>query len=402
MAETTTEANKAAIEDGDFSSIGAEIWGNKKEEPPKEVQPKEETPPKKPDPEPTETEDEKAAREAEEARAKEEAENQRILEADESSLTEEDKTKRTELVKQREEAATAEFEKEVAEYAAEHKLETDLVRKEFEASNGVLEKYNKDPKLIARAYVNSQKELAKMQAHIKDIEAKQSRIEPVKSITVEDIATTIENNEFIVPNQQTGKQMVITKDMVIERYRDANADIVADLDDDKVFKMAVKEFKAEVDKASIAKKADISVKAREKRLASYDSLKETDREFLSVVKPLVDKLSDEQIMSDGFDVNTFVVYAKGMNYEDRIKKLISEKEEHGKKEYERGLQQAKILGVKATPSGSAPSSDTSVSLNDEEKRRAVAMYGDLPGVTKEKAYEMYQDFKEYRVSKKRS
>ena len=71
--------------------------------------------------------------------------------------------------------------------------------------------------------------------------------------------------------------------------------------------------------------------------------------------------------------------------------------EHGEKEYNRGLSEARILAKKSdNPKGSQGSGSTKnkVSLNDEQKQAAEDMYDSAiaAGTPKDEIYEWYKEY----------
>jgi hypothetical protein len=327
--------------------------------------------------------DEQKTKKAELVEVKRKEDEKRILEAKEEDLSEEDKTKKVEIVKAQEENKSKEAEKEIADYAKEHNISTEEARQDLESIVKIQEKYKGDPKQLAKANLHLQRLYSKTEEEAKAL--KEAKPAIPQDITVEAVEAAIVKGVLNVDGK------AITKEMTIEAYRNAYPDLTDDLDDEKVFKLAAKEYKQQIDKVRSEEKSQIAVKAKEKRETIFAAIPEADKKFIPDIKPIIEKLSDAQVMHDSFTVDTYVTYAKGMSFDETVKKLEDDKKAFGEKEYKRGLEEAKILGVKRTPGGNAPKGSGDVTLTDSQRQRAREMF-DNPDITEEKAYQLYKDY----------
>ena len=316
----------------------------------------------------------------EDGKVKIKEEEERLISAKDEDLNEEDKTKKAEIVKAREESKTKDTEAEIKAYATEHKVTEDEARTDLESIAKIQEKYKDDPKQLAKANLHLQRLYSKTEAEAKA----QQEAAPVQEVTIEAVEKYLSDGKLVVNGQRK------TKEDTIDAYRAAYPDLTEDLEDEKVFKLAAKEWKQHVDRETAKAKTQVSIKAQEKRSSMYDSIPEADKRFIPDVKPIIEKLSDAQIAHDKFDINTYVLYVKGHNYDADVKKSTDEMKAFGAKEYKRGLQEAKILGTKSAPTGKPPVKGT-IPFTEAQKKEAEAMY-DSPGITKEKAYELYADY----------
>jgi len=312
------------------------------------------------------------------------AEEDKLLAAKDEDLDEADKVKKAEIVKAREDAKTKGAEQEIADYAKENNISVDEARKDLEDSGKIHEKYSGNPKKLSMALLHSQRIYGKLSNDLKALkDAKPSEQTP-EEVTVEGVMKWVEDGKLKTKGGKT-----VTKEGVIEAYREAFPDITEGVGDDAVFKLAAKDYKASVDKAVVEKRTEISSKAKEKRATIFDSLSEADKQYIPEIKPIIENLSDSQIMREDFSLKTYITYAKGQIFDATREKLEQEKKDFGAKEYNRGLEQAKILGIKRSPDGKPPKSKTVV-LTDEQKTRAREMF-DNPEISEERAYELYSE-----------
>jgi len=303
-----------------------------------------------------------------------------LLSKKDEELSDEEKTQKVEIVKAREEATTQSTEAELKAYAEEHKVTEEEARADLDSIAKIQEKYKDDPKQLAKANLNLQRLISKNQAEAKTKE----EATPIFEVTVSAVEQAMKDGEIVVGGKK--KSMEET----VEAYRETYPDITEYLDDDKVLRLAAKDFKQAVDKRNDLIRSETKDKARTIRDTLYDSISEADKAFIPEVKPLIEKLSDSQLVSEAFTIDTYIRYAKGMKYDDDVNKAIAEKKEFGAKEYKRGLQEAKILNSHRSPGGNAPAGKGKVTLSDVEKKRAEEKY-DGVGITKEMAWEMHAD-----------
>lgn len=329
------------------------------------------------------TEEEKLAAQKKEEEESKKKEDERLLGAKDEDLSAEDKSKKAELVKAQDEAKKKTVEQEIEAYAKEHNVSIAEAREDLDSISKIQEKYKSDAKQLAKANLHLQRIYTKTADELKTV--KDAKPSPqVREITLESVEKYIEDGKVTI----NGKQ--VSKEQIIEAYREAYPDITDTLEDDKVFKLAAKEYKERLEKVIEQQKSEIVVKAKEKRETVLNSLSEADKKYLPEIKPLIEKLSDAQIMDEHFSVETYIHYVKGKLYDETIKRLEDEKKAFGEKEYNRGLEEAKILGIKRQPDGKPPK-DGNVSLTDAQKKRAREMF-DNPGITEDQAYQLYKDY----------
>jgi len=303
-----------------------------------------------------------------------------LLAKKDEELSDEDKTKKAEIVKTREEADTQSAEAEVKAYAEEHKVTEDEARTDLESMAKIQEKYKDDPKQLAKANLHLQRLISKNQEESKA----QEEAKPIREVTVQAVEQFMRDGEIVIDGKK--KSM----DETVDAYREAYPKITEDLDDDKVLTLAAKDFKQAIDKQNLSARSELKDQARVKRDTLYDSIPEADKALIPEIKPLIEKLTDSQIVSNNFNVDTYVKFVKGGKYDDDVNKVKAEKKEFGAKEYKRGLQEAKILNGSRPPEGKAPAGKGAKSLTDAEKKRAEEMF-DGPGITQQMAHDSYRD-----------
>jgi len=384
--DAETLKNQEGVSDDQAQAIALEalneIKAEKKKDPDKEEaggqQDKDaEDAPKDKETEPTA--EEIAAKEAEE-KVKEE---ERILAAKEEELSEEEKAKKSEITKSREESKNKTAQEEAEAYAKEHNVTADEAKADLESIAKIQEKYKGDPKQLAKAYLHFQRLHAKTETEMKALKDAKPAASDVKDIPIEAV------EKWISEGKVTYKDKVLTKETVIDSYRKANPDLTDAMDDDKVFMLAVKEYKQALEKGLEQERSKLSTEAKEKREAVLNTVSEAEKKYIPEIKPIIERLSDSAIMSEQFDINTYIAFAKGKTFDETVKRLEVEKKAFGEKEYQRGLEEAKIL--KRPPIGNGPKGKASGTLTDEDKKRAKEMF-DNPDITEEKAYELYSEY----------
>ncbi len=320
------------------------------------------------------SEEEKAKAEKE----KVEVEEKRLLEAKDEELGEEDKVKKAELVKKQEEIKQKAFDDEVASYAKESEMPFEEARKDLESISKLQEKYKNDPKQLAKANLYLQRLYTKTQEDLKALKDAKPSIQ-AQQITYDVVIKYIDDGNLKV----NGKPA--TRDEVIEAYRQKESQLTENLDDESVLKLAAKAIKDGIEAQQKENTVKLSVDAKEKKSKLISDLSEEDKQYLPEIKPILDLQSDAQIMNPNFSTKDFILWAKGKTKEQAVK----EAEERG---YKRGLEQAKILGVKQTPEGGKPpKTKSSVTLTAAQKERALNMYDGLE-MTEEQKYEAYIDY----------
>jgi hypothetical protein len=318
-----------------------------------------------------------------------------LLNAKDEDLSAEDKTKKAEIVKARETEKAQAEQAEIETYAKDNNVSIEEAKADLESIAKIQEKYKGDPKQLAKANLGLQRIWKKTEAESKALKDGKG---PAGVVPMEVTA------EAALKHMEDGKVPIdgkpATREQIIDLYREMNPDLTETLDDDTVLKVAAKEYAEKINAGLAEQRAQIGSKAKEKRESLVSTLSDTDKPFWVEAKSIIDGLSDEMVMDERFDAKTYISFVKGKQFDTLKAKFEAEKKEYGEKEYNRGLEEAKILGIKR-PAGSGGGNIPKVkitTLTDDQKKRAEDMF-DNPGITKEKAYQMYREYIEETNSK---
>jgi len=379
-----TEDQNAAIAAEALKEIEAEEAKEKKKTPearPEKKEEKQETPRAKTDEallaaKDEELNEEEKTKKQELVKAQQEAEDKRILESKDEDLKEEEKTRKLELIKAQEDEKTKVFEREVETYAKESSISLEEAREDLKSRDAIREKYKDDPKQLAKANLHMQRLYTRTQEELKAFkEAKPAQAE----ITIEGVTKAIEEGKFTIQGKPA------TKDMVISAYREKNPDITETIDDEAVLKIAAKEIRQAILDNQKEEQGKLAIAAKEKKDKVLTSLSEADKQFLPDIKPVIDNLTDAQIMNEKFDISAYLFWAKGK----KTDQLIKEAEERG---YKRGKEEAKIIAQKVpVGAGNTPKGPAKVALTEKQKNRALDMYDGLQA-TEEEKFDWYREY----------
>ena len=339
----------------------------------KEQELENETPEQKTEREATEKEEkESKAREELDVRAKEAGLEPGASEEDiEVKEKEAGKFKETEEAKSaREKAETDQkeaFDKEVKDFATEHKVPEEDARKELEHIGKVGEKYGHDPKKLAKANLQLQRELVKIQEKAK-VDARPAPVR-AEQIPLDTMVKLIEDGKL------TSGDKALSKEHIIKSFRDQYPDITEDLEDTKVIQMAAKELRDQFiaqDKLTLEQIEKVAKARREELIAALD---EDDKSFKDIIQPMLEKTPDSTVLEKEYDLDALLRFARG------DKEVIKSKIDAA---YQRGLKQGKeeavILGNKPPIGGGAPSSKKDTGsvkiskLTSDQKKRANEMF----------------------------
>lgn len=280
---------------------------------------------------------------------------------------------------------------EIQDLADELGVLEDEAKKILESEVAIAKKYEKDPRKLARAYRHLQSMHSKTAA---DLKAIKDQIEnpPIQAEQLEDV---INRGKLVL----SGK--VVTRQQVIDSYREKNEDIAEDMEDDKVFRLAVREIRQNL--ADNAKKQIEAVKteAAKRRETLLAELPEENKKFVPMIKPMLDNMPDNRVIQDTFNLDDIVSWAKGRRYDRDIAAARKEA-------YEKGKEEAKILGAKANPpAGSGTTKKAAESakgkggagkLTEAEKVEALNMFAgsSYSHMTDEDKYNEYADIIKHR------
>lgn len=302
--------------------------------------------------------------------------NEQSAEDKEKEATEkkeaEDKVKAEEAKKKEEE--TAKF---VEDYSKEHGVTVDEARQDLDSINKIAEKYGKDAMQLAKANLHIQRLYTKTQEELKAVnEAKPSQQE----ITIEGIIKNVDEGKITV----NGK--ALSREELINTYRENNPDLTEGVDDEPVLKMAAKDIREHITRKHQEQQSQLVIDAKAKKEKLLSGLSAEDKELLPDIKPIIDNLPPSQVMDERFSMHDTIAWARGKKYTPAYVKELEEKA------YKRGLEQAKIVGSQAGDSNinSTPKKSKAIVLSEEQKKEALQHFENME-ITDEKKYEYYAE-----------
>ena len=313
------------------------------------------------------------------------AEQERLLSAKDEELSDDDKAKKAEVVKAQETEKQKAFEDETAAYAKESNISLDEAKKDLEHIGKLQEKYKNDPKQLAKANLYLQRLYTKTENDLKAVQEKSAQ-QPPQELTSDNVLRMIDSGTLKINGKPANQEQIIAA------YREKEADLTETLEDDAVLKLAVKAIRDAIGYQQRDSQSRMSSEAKDKRAKLLSDLSDADKKYLSDIKPVIDKLPDAHVMNEQFGLAEYLTWAKGNHYDEDLKV-------HGEKEYNRGLEQAKILGVKKPAQGAgAPKPKTELRLTEEEKKRALDMF-DGVDISEEEKFKSFVEVRDYKKEK---
>jgi hypothetical protein len=297
-----------------------------------------------------------------------------VLTVQEDTLSEEDKLRRTTILNQKEEAKK----EEIRLYAKAEKISEEEAAQAIEAENKLAEQYHKDPKKLARTARYWQSQHSRLEAKVKAEQEAQERQVGV--------------NDIIINGKKMGYEQA--KPLMIEAYRNEFGDKVADKSDDEVFDEAKKDWQTKVKAFYDQQAVKVSQDAQSKRAKIIIDLPEHAKAFRHEIENSLNLLPDSVVVRDDYSPEDIISWARGKHYSpDKIKELETAA-------FNRGQENAKILGEKVKPSPSAPSNQKPVEtspdkevelLTAEQKNQALNMFDSV----KSHVWDEQRKYKEY-------
>lgn len=380
-----TPEQEAAIADEAYEEVD-----NKPKEEPEDKTPKEE-PKKKPDEEEEpgkEKEPEKKDDKPEEPEKEEETPAEGKEEKEEKP--EDEETPEPEKPKEEKpEDAKPNIEEEAKALAIEKNISLDDAKAVIEKETAIAEKYGNDPKKLARAYRENQSAYDKLKTQNKALQ--EAQIMPLEKVPTEtEVIALIKKGAL-----KDERGAVITEESIVETYRKEHSDIADDLEDDKILKLAAHDIVQNVAKDKKELVGKVKEAAKVKRDKCMSLLPETDKHLESQIKEAIDNMSDLTVVSDTFNFNDIVRWARGSN--ENIASLVKKAREEGIKI---GKESPVIEGVVPSESGGGRTpAKKSQSISTEELRRAHEMF-DGTGMTEKEMIKAYLEDKEHEESLK--
>jgi hypothetical protein len=401
VAEGKNEFELEALEVADAASKAREeIAAEKGEKPPE----KKEAPNEEGKEEGVETPEDKAAKvkaDEDKAKAKEEKElakkkeaEEILLKTDDKELDEDSRYKKIAIQKIRDDEKKKVEDDMLKGFSEKRKISIDDARKELEHIGKVSEKYKNDPKELAEAYLHIQRSYTKSQEELKRFQ-ETAPIKAIEKLTDEDIIADV-----IDAGKITVKGKVATREEIIESYRRSHANM-DEVDDTVVLTMIASTIRQGMISQKTSQMQDVKLKAKDKRIELVSGLEEKDKEFAETVKKVIENHSDEAILSDSFSVQDIIRWAKGEKYDELAPKQADEIKKAYDEGFQKGKENAKILGVKSSETSPKESKGSkTVTLSDREKQEALNMF-DTDSMTDDEKYASYSEIQSKRKKEKK-
>jgi len=300
-----------------------------------------------------------------------------IISVEEDTLSDEDKQRRTGIIKVRDDAVAAEFEKEVELYSKAEKMTIDEAKKAIEAEKKLAEQYQNDPRKLSRTARYWQSQHAKLEAKVKS--------------NAEATSNRLGENDIIIQGKKT--TFDAAKDVMVDAFRNQFGDDVIDKTDDEIFEIAKSDYKSRVHAHYEQQAVKIADEAKMKRAKMILELPDHAKPFRKEIEDTLNILPDSKIAEHDYSPDGIIEWVRGRHYTpDKLKEI----EEAA---FKRGRENAKILGEKVgTPAGAsktsksdlAPSADKEVeSMTRDQKDQAMNMFDGI------KHWDEQKKFKEY-------
>jgi hypothetical protein len=376
-----TADEEALVQQEALKELEAEEKGTTPDEDSEDEEPKEESKPKEKDNEEESDEeieepDEKPEEESDEEEEEKGKKKEEDEEPDEDEDSEEDDKK-----------SEKQLEEEAREYAFENNVNFEEAKEALKSEAKILKKYDSDPKSMARTIRSLQQLNSKQDEAIKSLEAKAAS--PIKgpNVTADEMMQAIEKGAI-----KKGSD-TLTKEGVVEAYRKENPDTTEMVDSDTVFRMATKDMAKEINAVNAQRAEEIKSQAKNKKESYISNLPESVKHLKGDLKKVLDEYSDVQIMSEGFNFQDLVAWARGLpkNYKAALKKA---KEDGIKLAKEQPEIVAEIPSGSPGKGGKKPKKSSTPRITEEEKQRAFQMFDGAPMNDKEKI-EAYLDIKKH-------
>ena len=319
----------------------------------------------------------------------EETESKRLIDAKEEDLNDEDKEKRKTVVLKAETKKKEELDVKVETYAGEKKISNDDARKVLESAGKIIEKYSGDSEKIAIANLGLQQLVSKKDEEI--LAVKQEANQPKRPQSAREWEVGIKDKGL---TRTDGKWVGWETD--VEDYRAKNEAETEGMDDEQVLKIVAKEIHLRSDAHFKEQSLKAKTDADEKRIKLVDAIPEKDKQYTDDVRGLLKTVPDRIILSENYSVEHSLRWARGGYFTpDKITELEKAAELKG---FERGQASKKIISG-PIGDGSPPKSKGTITWTEKEKEAAFDMF---PNVEDEKErFKLWKEVKDSREKNKK-
>ena len=273
-----------------------------------------------------------------------------------------------------EKAAKKEEEKdedaEITAYAEKHTMTYAEAKDDLDKTNKILEQFKDDPKEMAIAMRNKDREYDKLKNEIgKETEKSPPVFNRLNEHQFRSIATS---------------KVEAEPDKYLEAFKAKYPKKSELLSDEAIIEEMIDKEWGHYQSYASEEETVRTQKAVDLRESFLTDIPKEDKRFLPEVKAFMGSISDVVLLQKGFDPSYMLQLAKGKVFDAEVKAA----EERG---FQRAKEGAKILGVKGG-GHSAPTGKKVVGgLNQAQKDRAEEMFPVGDGYTVEKAYAEFKD-----------
>jgi len=285
------------------------------------------------------------------------------------------------------------FEKQIKDYAEEHKIPEYEARKDIDSIKAINEKHLSDPSKLAKSVLHAQRLASKSEEKLKAFE------EQIKARSVQNQIPSLSVYEENIANGKVrdGKGNALEEDQVFELYKKDHEE-AEDLTDDQLRKFVAREMR-DYDRQHIQTQL---VKRSEDASTIKTNLlnelaKTDDGAFIDDIKKGLAKYPDNIILRKGFSLNEMLRWARGGKAYEEMKKTNKELEAKildAKKEgVKRGREEVEIIGeVGASTIGKgAAGGKSTTGLSKGQQTRALKMYDAMTDVSNEDKFKMFKE-----------
>ena len=260
---------------------------------------------------------------------------------------------------------------QITQHAEKHSMTYAEAKEDIEKTNKIIEQFKNDPKEMARALRNKDREYDKLKNEID----KKENAEPVFQRMTEDQFRIVAKDKI---EEDPEKYLEAYK----KRYP-AKSEMMSD---EAIIEEIVEREWTGYQQFAGKKEGELKEQAAKKRDEFINSFSEEDRKFLPEVKAMLYELKDRDILDPDWQPDYLIHLAKGKRYDQDI-------EEARKQEAKRIKEDPKILGVKGGQQGPSSSKKGSSGggLSAAQINRALEMFPMEDGYDQEKACSMFKE-----------
>lgn len=258
----------------------------------------------------------------------------------------------------------------------EHSKETGMTysdaKVDLEKTDKIVEQFKGDPKAMAKAMRSKDREYDKL------------KNEKGKEVD-KPVFQKLSEGEF---RDQCRERIEEDPDKFIDGYKRRFPNKSESMTDDAIIDEVVEREWTGYQDYATGEETKLVEGARKIKDDFISGISEADRKYLPEVKEMLERIKPHQVFSKTFDPQLLIDIAKGKTHDAEIKAVAE-------REYKRGKEDAKILGLKGKggkgkPSGSGKKS-SGTTLNSDQRERAEEMFSFDDGYEPEKAHQMFKD-----------